>query len=132
MIIERIRFELQVIYDRLKEIKIDYESKKSIRQEHIVDIVYKKDLKNPTIVIHMNTFAYSIKYNDDENKYKISWYRKLEDDKYVKDGSSYSDDLSSTVRDIDAYLYSGFCPARASWWVAHSQPKHYTKNKRWA
>lgn len=127
---ERVLFELGIIYDRLNEIKPEYEAHKSSRQEHITDIKISK--RRPFIVIHMNTYAFKIARAEDDEAYEISWYREIEDDKFTKDGSSRSEDLARVIRDMEAYLYGSFCPARSGWWVDHQRPKHYTRNQRWA
>lgn len=130
MIRERVIFELGIIYDRLNEIKPEYEAHKSTRQEHITEIKISK--RKPFVVVHMNTYAFKIARSEDNEAYEISWYRKLDNGKFIKDGSSRSEDLARVIRDMEAYLYGSFCPARSGWWVINPRPKHCVRNKRWA
>lgn len=129
MLVARINFELQIIYDRIIEMIPGYEEKKSIRQEHIVDVKFNK--KKRCVRIFFNTYAYEITHP--EETYVVTWYRKSQNDPktYFKDGYAECKDLATVIQTIDAYLYGSFCPARSAWWQLNKKPKYFPRNKNW-
>ena len=106
MLVARINFELQIIFDRVNEMIPEYEKHKPTRQEHITNVKFNK--KKRYVRILFNTFAYEI--TPPEETYILTWYRKLRSDadEYVKDGFIECADLAAVVRTIDDYLYGAF------------------------
>lgn len=129
MLVARINFELQIIFDRVNEMIPEYEKHKPARQEHITNVKFNK--KKRYVRIFFNTYAYEITHP--KETYILTWYRKLKSDadEYVKDGFIECADLAAVVRTIDDYLYGAFCPARSAWWQINEKPKHFSRNKRW-
>ncbi|MBR5296976.1 MAG: hypothetical protein IKU29_03800 [Parabacteroides sp.] len=129
---ERIRFELNVICDRINERVYDYEKGKSIYQEHIVSVKYNEDTM--CVIVRFNTYLYKIYY--DETCYILAWYRQDENDskKYIKDGFKECDDLSKVIQLFDECLYGSLCPYKPKWWKLHKRPKKYEcrRTKKWA
>lgn len=127
---ERVRFELETIYNRICEMKPDYESHKSPRQEHIVEVKLNKNKLN--VLVHMNSYTFKIARDEEDTSYEISWYHHTDTNRYVKDGSVKCEDLAIVIQTIYGYLYGAFTPERGGWWIDREKPKHFTKNKRWA
>ena len=127
----RLKCELNIIYERLLEMRSTYEILRSRRQEPMTGVGCDKLKLN--VYVRFNTFLFEITHP--ENKYVISWYHKKETDinhcKYIKDGFSECNDLSEVVRAMDDYIYSGFSPDRSLWWQLHEKPKYFTRKRVW-
>lgn len=130
MLVARINFELQIIYDRINEMIPDYEAHKSIRQEHITGVKFNKTKR--FVTIKMNTYGYKISRSEDDN-WEVSWYRVNPDNPKIvfKDGSQQCIDLSRVIQTIDSFLYANFCPDRSGWWMYNKKPKHFGRKRSW-
>lgn len=133
---KRLIFEMNIIYDRLIEIKDLYNKSLGPRSEPITDI--SKNLNKGYIRIRFETYAYLLFVF--KGAYIITWFRKkknlneeVTDDTYINDGvytipdATNSNRIAVVVRELDDRIFSGFSPRRGSIWYQYGMPK---KKKR--
>lgn len=125
----RLDFELNFIYDKLKDVEKDYESNKGSHQEHIHDIIFDKN--NKMVRVLFKTYAFIVLTVEDE--YRICWFHK-DDERYVHDGTEKFSDIDETFKRLKEFIYGGFCPVRTSWWQNKPRPDkdRYRKKGTWA
>ena len=133
---KRLIFEMNIIYDRLSEIREEYNNRLGPRSEPITDII--KNLNKGYIRIRFETYAYLLFVF--KGAYIITWFRKkknlneeVTDDIYINDGAytipdaTDSNRIAVVVRELDNRIFSGFSPRRGSTWYQYGLPN---KKKR--
>ena len=133
---KRLIFEMNIIYDRLTEIREEYNNRLSPHSEPITDIL--KNLDKGYIRIRFETYAYLLFVF--KGAYIITWFRKkknlneeVTDDIYINDGvytipdTTDSNRIAVVVRELDNRILSGFSPRRGLAWYQYGLPN---KKKR--
>ena len=133
---KRLIFEMNIIYDRLIEIRDECNSHLGLRSEPITDIL--KNLDKGYIRIRFETYAYLLFVF--KGAYIIAWFRKkknlneeVTDEIYINDGAytipdtTDSNRIAVVIRELDDRILSGFSPRRGLDWYQYGLPN---KKKR--
>lgn len=130
-ITKKLKFELNTIKDRLKEIQLEYNNEPCKYCGSILNV--KVNTKSGYIRISFETFAYVIFIY--KNAYMFTWFSKCEflknnEPYYVQNGCITCHDVSEVCRELYDRIFSGFSPFRGSRWYQYGIPKEKNKHMK--
>ena len=122
---KRLKFELNIIVERLKEIRTEYNETPS-RCGLIEDI--KLNSKTGYIRVSFREHAYLIFVY--KHAYMFAWFSKHDDSYYIQDGCITCGDVSQVCRELHDRIFAGFSPSRGMAWHLYGTPRNTLKKKR--